>query len=131
MLSARYGGSGASDADRIALLLRELQATPQAMRTARFRCVIAVAEPDGTVQLAEGCCEGQIAQAPRGSHGFGYDPIFEIPWLGRTFAEVEAAVKNRLSHRGLAMRNARGILEQVLRKHMSGRAGPESDRGGG
>jgi len=131
VLSARYGGPGASDADRIAQLLREMQTAPKALRTARFRCVIAVAEPDGTVQLAEGVCEGRIAQAPRGTHGFGYDPIFEIPSLGKTFAEVEPEVKNRLSHRALALRKARGIIERGLRKGAAGSGGPEIGRGSG
>jgi XTP/dITP diphosphohydrolase len=125
VLSARYGGPGASDADRIALLLRELQTTPVAERTARFRCVIAIAEPGGAVQFAEGVCEGRIAQAPRGIHGFGYDPVFEIPSLGKTFAEVEAEEKNRLSHRALALRRARGIIEQHLRRGAAGSEDPE------
>jgi XTP/dITP diphosphohydrolase len=131
VLSARYAGLGASDADRNALLLQELRATPEPLRTARFRCVIAIAEPDGTVRFAEGHCEGRITQVPRGSHGFGYDPIFEIPWLGRTLAEVDPAVKNRLSHRALALREAREILEQVLRKHADRPAGPKIGHGRG
>jgi XTP/dITP diphosphohydrolase len=131
VLSARYGGPGASDGDRIALLLQELRTAPEALRTARFRCVIAVAEADGTVQCTEGVCEGRIAQAPRGRHGFGYDPIFEIPQLGQTFAEVDPAVKNRLSHRALALRKARSILQQILCKNVRRSAGPEIDRGSG
>jgi XTP/dITP diphosphohydrolase len=131
VLSARYGGRGASDADRITLLLRDLQTTPAALRTARFRCVIAIAEPDGAVQLAEGVCEGRIALAPRGTHGFGYDPIFEIPSLGKTFGEVGPEVKNRLSHRALALRKARGIIEQGLRKSAAGSEGSQIGRGGG
>jgi XTP/dITP diphosphohydrolase len=131
VLSARYGGPGASDTDRITLLLQELRTTPEALRTARFRCVIAIAEADGTVQRAEGVCEGRIAHAPRGSRGFGYDPIFEIASLGKTFAEVDPAVKNRLSHRALALRKAREILEQILHRNVPGSEGPEIGRGSG
>jgi XTP/dITP diphosphohydrolase len=130
VLSARYAGPGASDADRIALLLRALLATPEAERTARFRCVIAIAEPNGAVQFAEGVCEGRIARAPRGTHGFGYDPVFEIPSLGKTFAEVDPAVKNRLSHRALAFRKARGIIEQHLCRGSIGAEGSETGRQG-
>jgi len=128
VLSARYGGPGASDADRIALLLRELHRTPEAERAARFRCVIAIAEPDGTVQFAEGVCEGRIARASRGTHGFGYDPIFEIPSLGKTFAELAPEVKNRLSHRALALGKARGIIEQHLCRGSIGPRGLETGR---
>lgn len=120
VFSARYGGPVASDADRIALLLRELDAVPEPRRTARFRCVVAVAEPSGTVRLCEGVCEGRITRGPRGTQGFGYDPIFEIPSLGQTLAEIAIEAKNRLSHRALALREAKRILVQLLE---SGRAG--------
>lgn len=131
VLSARYGGPGASDADRNALLLQELGTTPETLRTARFRCVIAVAEPDGTVQFAEGVCEGRITHAPRGLHGFGYDPIFEIPSLAQSFAEIDPEVKNQLSHRALALRKVRGIIERGLRKRETGSQGPEMAGEGG
>ena len=116
VLSARCGGPTATDADRNRLILERLRAVPKERRTARFRCVIAIADPQGQVRVFEGICEGRITQAPRGSSGFGYDPIFEIPALGKTVAEVAPEVKNRLSHRAKAMARARTILEDMLAK---------------
>lgn len=96
--SARYG---ASDADCIARLLRELQTAPT--RTAQFVCAIALARPNGSIVLeAEGQCPGEITQAPKGSSGFGYDPIFYVPALDKTFAEMTSAEKHEFSHRGAA-----------------------------
>jgi XTP/dITP diphosphohydrolase len=128
--SARFGGSQATDADRNALILENLQGVPTAKRTARFRCVVAVADPQGRTRFAEGVCEGRIASAPRGTRGFGYDPIFEIPSLGKTFAEIEPEVKNRLSHRAKAMAGARVILQEILagRAELS-RMEPEGEGG--
>jgi len=117
VLSARFGGSGKTDAERNRLLLSRLEGVPPARRAARFRCAVAVADPTGSVRLTEGVCEGRIALSPRGEHGFGYDPIFEIPSLGQTLAEVRPDVKNRLSHRAQAVRAARGNLEQRLSSH--------------
>lgn len=114
VLSARFGGSRKTDAERYLLLLDKLIGIPPERRTARFCCVVAVAEPGGEVHFAEGMCEGRIASTPRGSHGFGYDPIFEVLSLGRTLAEIGPDVKNRLSHRAQAVRGARVILEQWL-----------------
>lgn len=108
--SARYAGPGASDEDRYALLLRNLQGVPEEKRTARFRCVVAIATPEGEVRLAEGTVEGMIAEQPRGSHGFGYDPVFYIPELGVTMAELPPEKKNDISHRARAVRAARAIL---------------------
>ena len=104
--SSRYAGDNATDADRIAVLLRKLDNKPAGDRTARFRCVIAVALPGGPLELHPGACEGRIIEAPRGSNGFGYDPVFFIPAMGKTMAELTAAQKNRVSHRGLAARMA-------------------------
>jgi XTP/dITP diphosphohydrolase len=102
--SARYAGSGASDADRYQKLLDALVGVPEAQRTARFRCVVALAWPDGTVRTAEGRCEGQIGLAPRGEHGFGYDPVFIVDGFGgQTMAELPPEVKNRISHRARAV----------------------------
>lgn len=112
--SARFGGLQATDADRNARLLAMLQGVPPERRTARFLCVVAIAEPRGPTRLAEGICEGRITLAPRGSLGFGYDPIFEIPSMGKTFAEVDSEVKNSLSHRAKAMAAARVILQGIL-----------------
>jgi len=116
VLSARFGGPEATDADRNQVILEKLRGVPPEERTARFRCVVAIADPRGPVRVAEGICEGRIAEAPRGSSGFGYDPIFEIPSLGKTFAEVGPETKNRLSHRAKAMAGARAILEDILAK---------------
>lgn len=114
VLSARFGGPQATDADRNALLLEMLRGVPPEKRRARFRCAVAISEPQGFVRVAEGMCEGRIAAAARGSHGFGYDPIFEVPSLGKTFAELSPEVKNRLSHRAQAMAGAREILREIL-----------------
>lgn len=110
--SARYGGSCLSDADRCVALLAELRRVPPERRTARFRCVVAVASPDGREEVVEGVVEGVIADRPRGTAGFGYDPIFFYPPLGRTFAELDPAVKNRVSHRGQAVARAREALKR-------------------
>ena len=102
--SARYAAEAgaATDEDRYRVLLERLRDVPEAERTARFRCVIAVAWPDGAVDTAEGAVEGRIAASPRGQHGFGYDPVFYMPEYGRTMAELGPEVKNRISHRARA-----------------------------
>jgi len=112
--SARYAGPGAGDADRYGLLLQRLAHVPAGQRTARFRCAVAIATPDGRIEVAEGQCEGEIAQAPRGTQGFGYDPIFYLPQYGRTMAELSPEEKNQISHRGRAARAARLLLERML-----------------
>jgi XTP/dITP diphosphohydrolase len=105
--SARYADTG-RDADNTAKLLAALAGVSAAERTARFRSVLALADPAGPlgdeVVTADGAVEGVVAEAPRGTGGFGYDPVFLYPPLGATFAELDAAVKNELSHRGRAMR---------------------------
>ena len=103
--SARYAGSDASYADNVEKLLSELHDVPDTMRDARFRSVIAVAYPDGGSFTVEGLLEGSIARSPRGSEGFGYDPVF-VPAgaSGRTLAELTPEQKNELSHRGRALR---------------------------
>jgi XTP/dITP diphosphohydrolase len=112
--SARFLGEGASDAERNAGVLERLAGLPAARRTARYRAVIALATPDALVDTFEGVCEGVITDRPRGSGGFGYDPIFEIAGDGRTMAEVPLEVKNRISHRSRALRAARPAVECVL-----------------
>src|SRR5690606_34728801 len=94
--------------------LRALRGVPEARRSARFVCALALAFPDGRTHTVEGRWEGQIAFAPRGSGGFGYDPLFLIPHRGKTAAELEAEEKGRLSHRGAAMRAMRARLEDLL-----------------
>jgi XTP/dITP diphosphohydrolase len=123
VMSARFGGPGKTDADRCRLLLDKLIGVPPERRTARFRCVVAVADPSGRTQFSEGVCEGRITQAPRGAGGFGYDPVFEIPTLGKTLAEVEPEVKNRLSHRAQALVRARAVLDAFLLDACGRRAG--------
>jgi XTP/dITP diphosphohydrolase len=113
--SARYAGTAQDSAANIAKLLAALQAVPLRQRTARFCCVIAVARPDGATLTSEGCCEGRILDGPRGSGGFGYDPVFLYPALGQTFAEIPAEVKNRLSHRARACEHLRPRLMAFLR----------------
>jgi XTP/dITP diphosphohydrolase len=103
--SARFAGDHASDADNVAVLLESLRDVDAAARTARFRTVALVRRPDGDEVVAEGTVEGLIATAPRGTNGFGYDPVFvPLDGDGRTFAEMSAAEKNAISHRGRAFR---------------------------
>lgn len=112
-LSARYAGEGASDMDRNNFLLAKLSGVPWEQRTARFRAVIAIAIPGGEVELCSGECPGLIAFAPRGEHGFGYDPIFYLPELDKTMAELPMELKNQVSHRGMAARKAHRVLEKL------------------
>jgi XTP/dITP diphosphohydrolase len=109
--TARFGGPGLTDRRRWELLLERLRDVPPARRTARFRCVIALAGPLGE-QVVEGVVEGVIAAAPRGSGGFGYDPVFFYPPLGRTFGEISDEDKQRVSHRGKALAAARRLLSE-------------------
>lgn len=111
-LSSRYAGEGATDAQRIAFLLKKLQNIPEELWTARFRCVIALAWPSEPVELYTGECHGRITRHPRGTNGFGYDPVFLLPELGRTMAELSAEEKDRISHRGIAARKAAAALRQ-------------------
>ncbi len=111
--SRRFLGEGISDTARNARILKLLAEVPARSRTARYRAVVAVATSGGTVRTFEGICEGQIAVAPRGSHGFGYDPIFLVPEYGKTMAQLPMAVKNRISHRARAMAAARVYLRQL------------------
>jgi XTP/dITP diphosphohydrolase len=110
VFSARFGGPALDDRGRTALLLERLRGVEPARRTARFRCVIAIVGPDGDEQVVEGTAEGLIAEATRGAGGFGYDPVFFYPPLGRTFGELSAEAKARVSHRGAAVRAARALL---------------------
>lgn len=104
---------GASDADRRLYLLEKLRGKPRPWR-AHFRATVAVALPSGTVRLATGQCDGEIIPEEHGSNGFGYDPIFYIPELGRTMAELEMDEKNHLSHRARAITNALPILREIF-----------------
>lgn len=117
VFSARFAGDGATYRDNVNKLLEELHGLPEAQRTARFRCVIAIVDPSLAEETTvEGTVEGWITSEPRGGDGFGYDPIFLVPDLdhpqgGRTFAEMTLEEKKRVSHRGRALVAARAILE--------------------
>jgi len=111
--SARYAGTGASDQDNIHRLLDALDGIPDDDRTARFRCVMAVAVPDGRTWTAEGVCGGRIIRKPRGESGFGYDPLFVPVGYESTFGELDPAVKNRISHRAAALRQIVELLQEL------------------
>jgi XTP/dITP diphosphohydrolase len=118
--SARYAGEGATDEDRIRYLLKRLKDVPWEERHARFRCVIALAGYGDEVVYFSGECRGLIGFEPRGGSGFGYDPVFYLPELGMTMAELPLEVKNQLSHRGRAARKAGARLKQLATGEMSG-----------
>jgi len=111
--SARVAGPNASDADRIALLLQRLEGVPPEQRTAAFHCVVAIATPDGRVWTTDGMCSGVIIDEPTGRGGFGYDPVFFVPALGKTFAQLSSEEKNAISHRGMAARKAKALLARL------------------
>lgn len=125
--SARYGGL-ASDQARYTYLLERLADVPADQRAARFRCVVALALPDGDAFTASGVIEGAIVSAPRGHNGFGYDPIFQIEWSDLTMAELSPELKNSISHRAKAARSARRILMTLLEE--LGTPDEEPDRAG-
>lgn len=119
VLSARYAstdGKNATDAENVNKLLREMTSVPQGKRNAAFVCAVAGIGSDGTILLAEGSLQGEIVSAPRGENGFGYDPVFYLPSYAKTVAELTAAEKNSVSHRGQALRalaesaSQRGLL---------------------
>lgn len=116
--SARYAGEAATDAQNRKKLLEEMRRRPPAYRKARFVCVMALCAPDGEVVLAEGECQGRIYTEERGEGGFGYDPIFWFPDLGKTMAELTDAEKNRISHRAKA---AEKLLRSVRTLGAQGR----------
>ena len=113
VMSARYAGENATDEERVTYLLSKLRDLPWEKRQARFRCVIAIAHPSGETQLCEGECSGFISLEPRGTQGFGYDPVFYLPDLDKTMAELPPEQKNRLSHRARAAEKAREILSHL------------------
>jgi XTP/dITP diphosphohydrolase len=114
LYSARYAPHpGATDADRRAYLLQQLQDQPRAW-SARFRCTVAIALPSGEVHFTEGVCPGEIISEERGRGGFGYDPVFLIPSLNKTMAELSMQEKNRISHRALAVRAAIPLLRGLI-----------------
>jgi len=111
IFSARYGGQGLSDMDRYRLLLKEMEGITD--RGARFVCAIAIVFPDGRSITAEGSCEGLITNSPSGTEGFGYDPVFFLPEMKKTMAELSVAEKNRISHRARALDEAARLLSSL------------------
>jgi XTP/dITP diphosphohydrolase len=107
---AGFASTGDTDADNNLLLLQKLADIPEDQRTARYRCVLALANSGECVLTAEGTVEGRITTQPRGSGGFGYDPLFHLPELGKTMAEIDLETKNSLSHRGRALQ---ALLEEI------------------
>lgn len=112
--SARFAGEPRDDRRNNEKLLRLLAGVPWEKRRARFRCVIALVAPGGAERIAEGICEGYITLEPRGTAGFGYDPLFYVPEYDRTFAELDLDTKNRISHRGRALNAAREAITELL-----------------
>jgi XTP/dITP diphosphohydrolase len=111
--SKRYAGENKSDAERNTFLLNKLRDAPRGKRSARFRCAIAIAAPDGQLWETDGACEGEVGFEPRGTNGFGYDPIFKVAECGVRMAELSTAEKNKISHRARAAQGTRAILFQV------------------
>lgn len=113
LYSSRFGGEGASDADRSRLLLEKLAGVPPVARGARFTSALAVARDGAVLFTTEQSVEGRIAEEPRGMNGFGYDPLFFYPPFGTTFGEASRADKDRVSHRGQAFRDLRDFLARL------------------
>lgn len=114
--TARYGGASITAVQRYQKLLNEIKTVPEPQRTARFRCVIVLAAPDGTILgESEGVCEGRIALEPAGDNGFGYDPVFYLPQFQQTMAQLPAAQKHQISHRGQAVQAIVPRLRELLK----------------
>lgn len=120
VFAARYAGEHATYEDNCRKLLQELAGVPRAKRSAKFLTVAAIALPGGEVQVAQGILEGLITEEPVGSQGFGYDPVFLVPELGKTLAELTAAEKNRISHRAKAFGKAKEILRSMQSESIVG-----------
>jgi XTP/dITP diphosphohydrolase len=114
--SARFAGEDVTYHENNKKLLRLLEGVPQEKRSARFRCVVAIADENGLVDTVEGICNGTIVEAERGGGGFGYDPLFIPDGQIKTFAELSPDVKNRISHRGKALQKAWAVLSRYLRE---------------
>lgn len=112
--SARFSGENATDEDNNFKLVHALENVPFDQRKARYRCVMAIATPSGTIKTEEGTCEGVIVLTPKGKNGFGYDPLFYYPPLGVTFGELEPQLKNRLSHRYYALQKIKPVLLKII-----------------
>lgn len=114
IFSSRFAGENITDKERCQILLFQLRGVPLAQRKATFVCVIALATPQGKVKVVEGKCHGLISLSPRGTHGFGFDPIFLLPKLNKTMAELTLEEKNKISHRARALRKIKKILPAFL-----------------
>ena len=114
VFAARYAGAHATYADNCRKLLDELTGVPADQRGARFLTVVAIADPVSSVEFVEGVLRGRIADHCSGGHGFGYDPVFLVPELGKTLAELTLDQKNRISHRGKALAKAKDVLKRKL-----------------
>ena len=112
--SSRFAGDKAAMDENIAKLLRLLNGVPIEKRIATFRCSIAIADKDGLIKVVHGRCKGIIGFECRGTFGFGYDPLFIVPEYGKTFAELGADVKNRISHRARALAKAKDIIRRII-----------------
>jgi XTP/dITP diphosphohydrolase len=112
--SARFSGENATDEENNIKLLEALKHVPFDQRKARYRCVMAIATPAGIVKTEEGTCEGVIVLTPKGTNGFGYDPLFYYPSLGMTFGELEPHLKNKLSHRYYALQKIKPTLMKII-----------------
>ena len=111
---AKLNGAGEGDADNNRLLLRQLENVPDERRAARFVCVLALADPGGRIILtARDSADGRVLRSPRGSGGFGYDPLFFVEALGRTTAELSPQQKHEISHRGKALRRMKALIERA------------------
>jgi XTP/dITP diphosphohydrolase len=114
VFSARYAGKQGDDQANNTKLLKELLAIPLKQRKAHFYCCIALAWPDGRCSTVEGQVDGLIVEQERGTHGFGYDPLFLVPEYGKTMAELPAEIKNRISHRGRALQKLLPLFREII-----------------
>lgn len=128
VMSARYAGPDATDKENNEKLLAELADVPETRRTARFRCAMAIATPEKLIAVVEGVCEGRVGTEERGNQGFGYDPVFFKADSTKTFAELPLEVKNRVSHRALALEKALMVIENYLLRRDD--ASPDPAAGG-
>lgn len=120
--AARYAGEEATYEDNWRKLLRELEGVPADKRVARFLTAVAIAEPTSQVEVVEGVLDGRITESPSGTEGFGYDPVFLVPELGKTLAQLTLEQKNKISHRARALAKAKEVLKSKLTKVESGGA---------
>ncbi len=113
VISSRYAGESATDEMRCQKILAEMAGVPEEKRGAAFICTLALVSADGDLEIIEGQLRGRIAFAPRGANGFGYDPIFLLPDLGKTVAEISPDLKNQISHRAQALQKLKVILSKL------------------